>query len=295
MPTPYTQPGVSISGTRITVDAYLRNSPVIQRDLENLTYQRFISDYIFRPGQRTESGSVLYQQLLENELFTARDVKEIEELAAFPIVNTPDVTQLTATVQKWGAAALFSYEKIRRDQRDLLQRDLIRISNTMVRKANRVAMATLNADANVQTFTTLTGAWSTTGSEKIKDLAIARSMIDNADLGYVADTVLVNPTNALELLIDDKVTNRLSREVNNPLLSGQLSGVLNLDYIESNDVAEGTMYVLSRQMVGSVHDELPLYSRVLDQPENESRLLQVARVMIPVITDPRACVKITGI
>jgi hypothetical protein len=163
-----------------------------------------------------------------------------------------------------------------------------------VRKLNRLSIAVFNADTNVQTYTTLGGVWSGT-SKKIEDLAQAASRIDNIDLGYVADTVLLNPTNALELKIDEAVTNRLPRETNNPILSRDLAGLLGLDFVESNDVVEGGGIVLSREMVGSYHDELPFYSRVVDQPENEAWLLQAARVTVPVITDPKGACKLQGI
>lgn len=294
MPGTFTQPGPTVTGTRVTVDTYLRQSPLIQRDLENLTYQRFIADFIYRQGQRTQSGAVMYEQLLANDLFVNRDLKQIDELSEFPIVNTPEKAPQTAQVAKWGAAVLFSYEKIRRDARDLLQRDLRKLANTMVRKVNRIAIAVLRADAEVQTYTTTAGTWDGV-SEKIQDLATAASMVDNIDLGYSADTVLINPTNALELKIDDAVTNRLPRETNNPILSRDLAGLLNLDFVESNDQTLDELVVLSRGMIGSYHDELPMYSRVIDQPEHEGRLLQAARVTVPIVTDPKAAVLVDGI
>lgn len=296
MPSPYTQQGVTVSGTRVTVDAYLKNTPRITRDLSNLAAFRYISDFIFREGERTASGAVMYEQLLANDgLFTDRDVKEIEELAEFPILNTGDKAPTTAQVAKWGGAVLFSYEKIRRDQRDLLGRDLRRISNTVVRKVNRISVAVLNQDPAVRTFTAA-APWAGTTSKKVEDFANATSMIDDIDMGYTADTVLIHSTNALQLRIDKNVTDRLPREgTNNPLLNRDLAGLLGLDWIVSNDVPVGTALVLSRKLVGSYHDELPFYSRVVDLPQREGRLLQAARVTVPVVTDPLAVVRINGL
>lgn len=298
MPSPYTQQGPTVEGTRVTVDAFLNNSPVVQRTLEQLTYQRFIADYIFRQGERTTSGAVLYQQLLANDLFTARDVQEIEELSEFPILNTGERGMLAEQVKKWGGAVLFSDEKRRRDQRDLLARDLRRLSNTVVRKVNRVAVGVLNADANVRTVAAAAPWSDATNRQVISDLANAQALVDDLiDMGYDADTVLINPQNALEAKLDKDVRDALPREnrADNPLLAGDMSGLLDLNFIKTNDVPEGTAYVLSRQMVGSYHDELPFYSRVVPWPQREGTLLQAARITVPVVTDPLAIVKITGI
>lgn len=297
MPSPYTQQGPTTQGTRITVDAFLNNSPMVQRTLEELSYERFISDYILREGERTTSGAVLYQQLLENDLFTERDVQEIEELSEFPILNTGERGMDVATVKKWGGAVLFSDEKRRRDQRDLLARDLRRLSNTTVRKVNRVTVAVINADTSIRSHGAA-AVWSdATNRDVIGDLANAKSLVDDIDMGYEADTVLINPTNALEAQLDKTVRDSLPRENEdiNPLLDGDLSGLLDLDFVKTNDVPEGTAYVLSRLMVGSYHDELPFYSRVVPWPQREGTLLMAARVTVPVITDPLAIVKITGI
>lgn len=300
MPSPYapTHPAVQpVDGTRVTVDMYLRNTPRVQRDLSDLSRLRFIADYIFREGERTQSGSVLYEQLLANTgLFTERDVKEIQELAEFPILNVGEKVPTTAMVKKWGGAFLFSYEKVRRDQRDVLGKDMRQLSNTVVRKMNRLAVYTVGADPNISTYAA-TAVWSDpTNSRKLEDLVVATSMIDDIDMGYTADTVLINSTNARELRIDQKITDRLPKEgTNNPLLSRDLAGLLGLDFIVTNDVPEGTMYILSRGLVGSFHDELPFYSRVVDLPEREGYLVQAARVTVPIVTDPKAIVKVTGI
>lgn len=297
MPSPYTQAPPTVAGTRITVDAFLNNSPMVQRALEQLSYNRFITDYIFRQGERTTSGSVVYQQLLENELFTERDVREIQELAEFPILNTGERGMSVATVGKWGGAVLFSDEKRRRDRRDLLGRDLRRLSNTVVRKMNRLGVAVLNADTNIQTHSAA-AVWSdVTNRKPFDDIAVAQSNVDDLDMGYVSDTVLINPINALELRLYAAASNQLPRESSpgNPLLSRDLGNLLQLDWIKTNDVPEGTAYLLARQMIGSYHDELPFYSRVVPLPLREGTLLQAARITVPVVTDPLAICKITGL
>lgn len=297
MPSSYTQDAPTSVGTTVSVDVFLRNSPLVQRSLQAMAYNRWIADYVFRPGQRTASGSVMYQQLLENDLFTSRDVQEIEELSEFPILNSAERGFEVATVKKWGGAVLFSYEKQRRDVRDLLARDLTRLRNTTVRKMNRLAVAVFNANANVQTLAA-TAVWSDGTNRSIRtDIETAKNMIDALDMGYMADTALVNPDNKLEMLLDNSIVDRLPKEntAQNPLLEGDMSGLFGLEWIATSDVPHGTVYVVNRGMVGSVHDEVPFYSRVVDWPQREGTLLQAARIAVPVITDPKAAVKISGV
>jgi hypothetical protein len=44
------------------------------------------------------------------------------------------------------------------------------------------------------------GLWSNTATDKILGIATARNAINNIDLGYVADTLIINPAQELQLL-----------------------------------------------------------------------------------------------
>lgn len=280
---------------RITVEQYLKTPTRVQRTIADLTAQRYIAERIFGTGS-ADGGAVIYDQLTGSDnLYTERDVQAIEPGSEFPLTDVGELTPKVAAVAKWGGAGIITYEQSRRDNRDVLNRKLTRIRNTIVRKVDTVAIAALNAAP----INTATGTdWSDVATrDAVGDIAKATNKIDNLDLGYVADTVLINPTQELELFLDKDLRAALPREnaTTNPIASGRINGLMGLTWYATNRVPVGTAYVLASTQAGSLHDELPLYSRVVDQPERERYLIQAARVTVPVVTDPLAVYRLTGL
>lgn len=289
---PPAPPTIDGSG-RVTVEQYLKQPTRVQRTLEDLTKERFLAERIFGSGN-ADGGAVIYDQLAANGLYTDRDVQAIQPGSEFPILDVGETVPKVAAVSKWGGAGIITYEAARRDQRDVLRRQITRIRNTIVRKVDTVAIAALNAAPINGTAGT---DWSDTDArDAINDIATGVSYIDNQDLGYTADTVLINPTQGLELFRDKEIRDALPKEgPANPIASGRFQGLMGLTWYESNRVPLGTAYILSSTMAGSLHDELPLYSRVVDQPEKERYLVQAARVTVPAVTDPLAVYRLTGL
>lgn len=285
----------AVNGGLISVEQFLRNPSRVQRVVNDLSRERFIADRIFSSGD-AQGGAVIYDQVSASELYTSRDVQGIAPASEFPIVDAGEGAPKVAAVTKWGGAAVLSYEAVRRDNRDVLNRQLTKLRNTIIRKVDTVAIAVLNAAP-------INGAggtdWDDAGAgDPIGDLAVARSEIDDADLGYTADTVIINPAQMVALIRRKDVRDALPREnmAANPIANGQLSGFMGYrSWYVTNRVPAGTAFVLAAGVAGSIRDELALYSRVIDQPERERYLVQAARVTVPVVTDPLAVYKLTGL
>lgn len=292
--TTYPPGAPSVNGNQITVEQFLKTPSRVTRVINDLTRQRFIAERIFASGDAV-GGAVIYDQVTASELYTDRDVQAIEAGSEFPIVTSGETSPKVAAVTKWGGAAVLTYEAVRRDARDILNRELTKLRNTIVRKVDTVAIAALDAaPINTDTGTD----WSDgTNGDPILDLAQGRSVIDDADLGYVADTILVNPAQMVDLIGRKDVREALPREAlsGNPIANGQLNGFMGYTWYVTNRVAAGTAYILASTMAGSLRDELPLYSRVIDQQERERWLVQAARVTVPIVTDPKAVLKLTGL
>lgn len=285
----------SIDGQgRITVEQFLRQPSRVQRVITDLTNERFLAERIFSSGD-AQGGAVIYDQVTASELYTDRDVQAIEPGSNFPIVTSGEGAPKVAAVTKWGGAAVMTYEAVRRDSRDTLNRELTKLRNTIVRKVDTVAIAALDA---APINTDVGTDWSDgTAGNPIVDIATAQSIIDDADMGYVTDTVIANPAQRVDLLTRKDVRDSLPREgtAANPIASGQFQGFMGLTWYFTNRVPAGTAYFLSSTMAGSLRDELPLYSRVINQEERERWLVQAARVTVPIVTDPKAVLKMTGL
>lgn len=296
---PYPAGAPTIDGVDLTVNLWLKTPPMVQRTMDALTSQRFITDQVLSKGPDAVGGAVIYDQLTETDLFTQRDVQSIEPGSEFPILDAGEVAPKVAEVSKWGGAGIITYEQARRDRRDVLGRMLTRLRNTVIKKVDTVTIAAIEA-ARVATLIPSQAAsadWSTPSTDIIGDLETARSSVEASDLGYELDTVIIHPTDALGVRKNTGIRAALPREntANNLIGAKDLDGLLRFDhwYVTPRATA-GKVILTAQKVLGSYSDELPLYTRVIDEPKAERYIVQAARVTVPYITDPKSTIVITG-
>lgn len=294
MTSPYPPASPTVTGTTVSVDLWLQQPAYVQRAIEDLTNERFIADLVFAVGPPAPAGSVLYDQVTAAMLYAERDIQEIEPASEFPLLTFPGAVPLVAEVKKWGGAFFVTDEQRTRNRFDVLRRNLLLTTNTVIRKMDTVAIAALNAAPLLSQGAS--GDWSTAATDIVSDVQTAKYAIVNQDMGYEADTVLLNPAQALDIRKDADIRAALPREstANSPLFSDDLNGLLGLNWIESNKVPAGTVYVLQRGVVGSRSDEQPLTSEVIPDRRKQITYVQAWRKVVPYVTDPKAALKITG-
>lgn len=288
-------PAPTLSNNNISVYRFLNDTPTVEKTLSNMALQRMWADKVFDSGPRTDSGAVMYSQITgEGSYYTAQDVQPIAPGSEFPDVGLDEEEMLVATVTKWGGKVSFPIETISRDRRDILRRALRRLANTIARKVDTQAIAALTA-APVLTAAG-TGDWGTAG-RALKDLLTAISAIEQQDLGYTANICLLNPAQALNIMLDTTLIGYMPRETssNNFVWGRNLDGIAGLRYIVTNRVADGTVWVVEGKTIGSITDERPFFSRIVDRPEEERKVLMAGRSFVPYVTDPKAAFKITGV
>lgn len=287
----------TVAGRAITVDAWLQDPLRVQRTITQLTNERFIADRIFSPGGTATGGAVIYDQIVASDLYAARDIQAIEPGSEFPIVTGTEVAPLVAKTVKWGGAGIITYESRDRDRRDVLNRNLTRIRNTIIKKVDAVAVASLLL-APINTMVAA-GTWTNSAATIFKDVATAQTQVLKLDMGYEITDALVSPTTLLNMVTNDKLISQLPRETGSvplrPLASRAMQGVLGLSWYPSNRVGDNQVILLDGQTAGSISDERPLYSRVVDQPEKERVLIMAARLTVPYVTDPKSAIVINGV
>lgn len=290
---PYPPAPPAVAGTTLTVDLFLRSPTLVQRAIRDLTLERFVADVIFAPGPAAPSGAVIYDQVTANDLYLQRDVQEIEPGSEFPILNGAETPPLVALARKYGGEVYLTDEQIRRNARDVLNRNMIRLRNTIIRKVDTLAMAALRA-APINNMAA-SGDWSTAATDIIGDLVTAQSFVDALDLGYVLDTVLVNPAQAADLLKDKDIRDALPRETeNSPIRTGFIGRVLGFSFISTNRVQPGEVFAVQRGGIGSISDEVPLYARPIPEERRERVFIHGARIPAIYVTQPKAAVRLTG-
>lgn len=286
----------TVAGGKITIDLYLRQPTRITRVLNDLTAERFIGDRVFGSGN-ADGGAVLYDRVSEQDLYLDNEIEVIAPGAEFPILGASETDPLVAKVAKRGGAVKLTYEAVRRNATDQFARQMRRLANTIVKKHDAIAISTLLGDADLGSGNAA-AAWNASGSDPFADIMEAKLGVEQLDLGYLVDTAIINPQEFQALIANASIRAALPREntTQNPVLSGQLAGLAGIaNWIVTNRMTSGTALFVNSKIVGSINDELPMYTRVVDKQEDETYLIQGARVSVPVVTDPKAAFKLTGL
>lgn len=297
-PYPPASPTIDANGN-ITLSTWLRTPTRVVRRLEDLTRARFIADQLFATGPEAVGGAVLFDQVIASDLFMARDVQQIAPGQEIPILTDEAPTPRLAAVAKWGGAVFITDEQRDRNAYDVAARQTTKLANTVLRKVDAVAIATLEAaPINAATGTSWAVGGTTTDAQILQQLIAARGLIDNPDNGYQADIMLGNPAER------DKLASRIEllkllTGANAPVIADGVDRVvariLGLDFFVSNRVPPGTIYIAQRRVIGGVSNETPLQTEVIPERRAQKTWIQSTRRLVPYVTDPKAATKLTGI
>lgn len=290
----YPPSGPSISGENVTVSGYLSQPTRVRRLVENLTFQRFIADRIFAPGPPAVGGAVLFDQVTANDVFLARDVEAIRPGQEYPILTDTAPTPKLAAIEKWGGRIYITDENRDRNAYDVFARETRKLANTVIRKVDDVAIAALQA-APINTF--VGSDWTAaTGAVMIANLIDGSGLINDPDMGYGADLVLLNPVQFNELLKNKDFRDAMQANSENSLLrEGIIGTFMGMTFGRSNRIVAGTGYLLSSGLVGGISDEVPLGTKVYREEGEDATYIQSGRRVVPYVTDPKAATQLTGI
>ena len=304
-----TYPG---GGPQLTVDASLRFPQLILRALTDLTYQRFVADRIFMRGSAAQvaGGAAVFQRA--ETLFPDRGAEEVGIRSEWPRSGWTVPDLFAAAVKQYGLETPIHDLSIRRNQIDVLARAQRKIANALVKFVDATAMATIIADAAVQT-TTATATWNNAGAKIITDLANLRGLIQNVDLGYVMDTLIINPAQETSMLIDANVSNILPRESGiAPQATGVTVPIMGLkQIIATNQLTAGTVIALQSGVVGTIADEAPdpresyvgynpgagqanLFVKTYRDDDEDTTIVRGARFPAMWIAEPKSAAVMTG-
>lgn len=299
---------------QITVDAYLKNPEIIRRDLTSLVSKRFVADKIFAKGspQQVAGGVARYQQ--SESIYpdaTGSDVEEIDSLRSeYPRFGWTEALQ-EAFVHDYGLEFVVSDKQRRRNQVDVIPRGIIKLGNAMVRAIDTLAMNTILGASGIQTMSA-SADWTTSTTLILKDLVRARKLVDTAEEGYVADTVVVHDDQWEDVCNNPDIRSAMPREqVNTFVQTGVMPNVLGFTFLRTSRLTAGTVLVLNARVFGTIADEepseggwtadtpddpsqAPIYTKQYRDEQHRDTIIAGARWPAMWVAEPKAVVKMTG-
>lgn len=305
----YAPPAPTTSGETMTVNRFINSPILVYRTLRGLVDQRLVGGLILSGRvDLTGSGAAIFE--VGESIFANDDSEIVDDLMDYPLTDdTPSDVGVAAT-EKWGLGTEISDKVIARNRMDILRRKLLKIAN---RIAFNFDALVLSAVGSAVTQTQAAGAaWSAGGANPFLDAMLAQAKIDELDEGYTPDVILARPTPFARLVAAAKTMDYLPREGgNNVILTGRVVQIAGLTIIKTNNLPVGTdVMVLDSTQLGSiayerlgggytgdVADPAGVETKVLplDGGQRDGVRINARKVAVPMIQEPAAAIKVTGV
>jgi hypothetical protein len=299
-------PPPTLSGDLLSISRFLQSPTALQRRLRNFRDLRFVSDQILTQRFRSTGGAVLYEQ---SEPFVSdRTVEAVSAGSEYPFANLPTGTAALAAIAKWGQKVRLTDEEIARNAYGgaAVDRALQKVINSIIKQVDAVTMAAIQS-ALADTGTA--GSWdnATVASRKpLEDILLAIQRIEDRNLGYSPDTLVVSTKGYTYLMLSDAIAQLRKRETtDNPVYTGMIETVAGLTVIKTPALTT-TALVLDSTQLGGMADEtdgapgyavadLAVQVKSIRLDGNDAWDLQGRRKTVPIVQETGAGEEITGV
>jgi len=305
MPIHYPPAQPTISGDNVTISRFLKDPTLVARRLRTLAEQRFIADVLLSARLTTESGSVLYET--GESIYSDRAPEAVTPGSEYPLttIGTGDA-QLAKTV-KWGRDAEITDESISRQKIDPVNRALTKLVNNTVKTIDSVALAAI---ASTVTQTTAASAsWATGTPNILRDVLRAVANIRALNEGFEADTLVVDDLTYANIMSDEKFAQLIARESkDSPVYNGTFPVIANLRVLPTPNLpTAGVAMVVDSTQLGGMADEniggpgyvsaegVGIQAKTIRKDDEDKWRIRARRVTVPVVLEPKAAWKITGV
>ena len=305
--TTYSPPAPTVNGTKVTVDMLVNTPKLIQRTLRSLVLKRLIGDQLLTGRiDVTGSGAAIFET---GENIFARDLAEVvDELAEYPLTDTEDATYSVFAVDKYGLATDIPDTLVARNRMDVVSRKLVKMANTIVSGFDGRVLSAVGS-AVTETHP-VTAAWNTANADQLLDVLLASAEVDNHDEGFNVDTIVLKPVPWARLVASTKVLEHAAPAGGtNPIVTGSIFGYAGLSFLKSNRLPAGVDVMLAdRQQLGSIMWENQgggyngdpsevrgVESKVIRLDKRDGWRIQARKAQEPVVQEPKAAIKLTGV
>lgn len=300
----------------IAANAILADPALLAERLAELNLNRFLGDALLKGRAVAGSLTVAYTQ--NTELFPADESEHIEPGAAIPMTAITHGTAIAERITKTGIAAEVPREEVQMLAINPIDRALRRIMNRMYVDWDRLIMERITAGlAHAQT---VAGAAWTTGDRIDRaehfmlNIGQAVDLLNDAEGGYTPDALIISRDLYRKVVANPELRRQMSYDldVDGKIIDGTLRiDEYNLAIHKARAGSFPDPVVYDSELYGSIvsapssdgegYDGLQITTRYYDAAEQspgggaEITRISVLREKLPIIQEPKAAVKLTGV
>ncbi|MDL9938689.1 hypothetical protein QSJ18_18235 [Gordonia sp. ABSL1-1] len=295
----------SVSGDQLTISTFLKSPTLVARRLRTLAEQRFIADVLLSARLTTDSGAVLYET--GESIYSDRAPESVAAGAEYPITTVGTGTPQLAKTEKWGQDSLITDESISRQSMDPVNRALTKQVNQLVKTIDSIALSAI-ASAVTQS-TGASAVWDTGTPTILRDVLKAKAAIRALNEGFEPDVLVVDDLTWAIIASDPAIAGLRAREdKSNPVYSGDFLNVGGLTVLPTPNLGMSkTALIVDTKQLGGMADEklggpgyvsaggVGVEAKTIRDDENDQWRVRARRVTVPIVLEPKAAYKITGV
>lgn len=305
----YPPPAPTSTANVNTIHALLANPTLVARRVQTLLQQRYISDALLTGRFQVNGGAIQVQT--GESIFVGEDPRAVPPGGEYPLVTMPEGSSTIVKTVKWGEDTEVTDEAIKRLLMSPVNKGLTRLANQNVKYVDSVALSAISTAVTATAPAAAT--WATaTAAQILRDVLLAKANIVATNQGFEPDTVVIDDINWAYALSAFVAGGYVPREAaDNPALTGEFPIIAGMRWLATPNVpTAGTALVLDSDNLGGMADEdlggpgyvsaagpntAAVQVKVMREDEEDKYRLRARRVTVPVILEPGAARKITGL
>jgi hypothetical protein len=297
-----------LSGDVLTINRFLASPTAVQRRLRTIADQRFLAEVILTGRIEATGGAISYEQ--SETIYSDRAPSPVAPGGEYERALALGGVAALAKVTKYGQDIRLADESIGRQPAVSVQRVLTKLVNRCVNYIDTISLAAI-ASAVTQTQAAF-AAWNTGTADPFLDVMLAVAQVEDLAEGYDIDTIIVTSTLYARLVANQKVISGLRREATNtvtetgevtqiaglvlrPVPASRMPAGISAMVLDSGQLGSlGYEDIPSPEYTGNPRDEIQSWVR-RDGNATDSWLVRGRRPVVPIVQEPNAAVKLTGV
>lgn len=295
------------SDPNVTASRFLANPAFVARRLQTLGDLRYIGTSLLTGRQETSGGAVGYE--LVEGVFADAAPEIVAPGGEYTLTAIADGPAGLARVAKWGKDTSITDEAIKRRNMDPVNKGLLKLVNSA---SLVIDQAVVSVVASAITATRAAAAtWTSASPLILRDILRAVADVRALNLGYEPNALLVDDSTWAYLASDTAIAAAMRREAeSNPVYTGRFEVLSGLQVIPTPAAnlpgGVGTnAWVLDTNQLGFIATENLeggyqqagelVQSKTIREDLTDSWRVRARANFVPVVTDPGAGFKISGV
>jgi len=297
----------TLSDPNLTASRFLANPNFVARRMRTLGELRYIGTSLLTGRQEVSGGAVGYEQI--ESVFADAAPEIVAPGSEYTLTTIQDGPAGLARVAKWGKDTEVTDEAIKRRNMDPVNKGLMKLVNSAAQVIDSAVVSVI-ASSVTQTRAAA-AAWTSATPTILRDILRAVADVRAQNQGYEPNVLLVDDSTWAYLASDTTIAAAMARETaSNPVDTGRFSTLAGLQVIPTPAAnlpggVSGNAWVLDTNQLGFIATEdlgggyqqagELIQSKVMRQDQRDAWRLRARANFIPVVTDPGAGFKISGV